>query len=442
MKISGLMVAVVILAGLAGALYWSNHHQPAVNTDASTDLPPKILSLASADIEKLAIKKKDGNDILLDKNGAGKWQMTAPQPLPVDQDAASGVLTTLSSLGSDRLVDAKASNLQQYGLADPSLEIDISEKNNKNQKLLFGDNTPTGSDVYAALSGDPRVFTVAAYEKSSIDKTPNDLRDKRLLTVEPDKVSRVEIVSKQQAIEFGRNKDGWQILKPKPLRANSVTVGDLVRDVTGARMELSGTDQDAKKVAAGFTSGSPVATAKLTDEAGTQELQVRKSKDDYYAKSSVVPGVYKVSSSVGQALDKKLDDFRNKSLFDFGYSDPGKIEMHAGSKSYFFTKSGDDWWSGNSKKMDIGGVQTLIDDIRDLSASKFVDSGFAAPVVDLTVISNGGKRVERVSISKSRDQYIAKRENEPALYQLDSSRVEDLEKAADDVKPSAATPKK
>ena len=43
-----------------------------------------------------------------------------------------------------------------------------------------------------------------------------------------------------------------------------------------------------------------------------QTLEVRKNKDDYYAKSSVVDGVFKVDSSLGTALDKKIDDFQKK----------------------------------------------------------------------------------------------------------------------------------
>ena len=60
-----------------------------------------------------------------------------------------------------------------------------------------------------------------ATHKTSVDKSLNDLRDKRLLTVSADKISRIELVRKNQDIEFGRNKDEWQILKPKPLRADS-----------------------------------------------------------------------------------------------------------------------------------------------------------------------------------------------------------------------------
>ena len=41
--------------------------------------------------------------------------------------------------------------------------------------------------------------------KSSLDKRPDDLRDKRLLTFDSDKLTRVELQAKGQAIEFGKN---------------------------------------------------------------------------------------------------------------------------------------------------------------------------------------------------------------------------------------------
>jgi hypothetical protein len=443
MKNSGLLIAAVVLAALTGALYWSNRHPASENTaKASVDAPPKILSLKQEDISKIQIKKKGGEELDLAKGDGGKWQITAPKPLGADQESVSSLLSTVSSLNSDRLVDDKAADLGQYGLADPSLELDVTAKDNKVQKLFLGDLTPAGNAVFAKLEGDPRVFTVANYNKTSIDKTANDLRDKRLLTVDFDKLSQVELITKKQDIEFGRNKQEWQIVKPKPLRADNFQVEEIVRKLRDAKMDASTTDADAKKAAAAFASGTPVATAKLTDSAATQELQIRKSKDDDYAKSTAVAGVYKVPSDVGQGLDKDVDDFRNKKLFDFGFDEPGKVEIHDGAKAYFLTKGGQDWWSADSKKVDAAGAQSLIDKIRELSATKFVDSGFTTPVMELTVTSNEGKRAEKVLISKSGDNYIAKRENEPALYQLDSSSVTDLQKLAAEVKPAPPAGKK
>jgi hypothetical protein len=440
MKNRGLIVAVIALTALTGTLYWSNHRKPAESSvNASAETPPKILTLNQVDITEITIKKKGGEELTLTKNDAGKWQITAPKQLRADQDAVSSMLSTLSALNADRLIEDKASNLDQYGLTRPSIEVDVTEKNKKSEKLLIGDETPAGSAAYAAVGGELRVFTVASYNKNSFDKGSKDLRDKRLMTFESDKISRVELLAKKQAIEFGRNKEQWQIVKPGPFRADGFQVDELVRNLSDAKMDLSGGD-GGKKAAAAFNSGAAVATAKVTDASGTQELQLRKNKDDYYAKSSVVEGVYKVSSGVGAGLDKTVDDFRNKKIFDFGYADPDKVDLHDGSKSYSLSRSGEDW-SSNATKMDANSVRTLVGKIRDLSASKFVDAGFTASSMDITVASNDGKRVEKILIAKNGDRFVAKRENEPALYELNAADVTELQKSAADIKPAAA-PKK
>ncbi len=80
--------------------------------------------------------------------------------------------------------------------------------------------------------------------------------------------------------------------------------------------------------------------------------------------------------------------------------------------------------------MDNTSVQTLIDKLRDLAATKFVEKGGGQPVFEATVTSNSGKRIEKVVITKHGDQYFAQREGEPSIYELDGKAVEDLQKAA------------
>jgi hypothetical protein len=438
MRLRGLLAGTLVLLALAAGLYFSNKQKSAEAAKPPTDAPPKILALTDADVTKIDLKKKTGDEITLEKNAAGKWQITAPKPYSADQDAAGQLASATATVNSDRLIEDKASDLTSYGLQSPNVEIVITTKKGITKKLRIGDDAPANGGTYAALEGDPRVFTIPSYTKTSLDKSLNDLREKRLLTFDQDKLSRLELIAKKQDIEFGRDKDQWQIVKPKPLRADGLQVEELIRKVKDAKMDLTVSEEDAKKAASAYGSGTVVATVKVTDPSGTQQLEVRKVKDDYYAKSSAVDGVHKVTSDLGTGLDKGVDDFRNKKLFDFGFNDPNKIEMHSGGKTYAFQKTGEDWFA-NGKKMDSTSVQSFVDKLRDLAASKFIDTGtFPDAIMDITVTSNDGKRVEKVLISKQGNDYIAKRENEPALYGLDSKNVDELSKAASDVKQSQA----
>ncbi len=162
---------------------------------------------------------------------------------------------------------------------------------------------------------------------------------------------------------------------------------------------------------------------------------MRKNKTDYYAKSSGIDGAVKVDSTLGTALDKNLDDFRNKKLFDFGFAEPNKIELHSGNQSWVYTRNGQDW-SSDGKKVDASSVESLVSKLRDLTAVKFVTSGFSHPEIETTVTSNDGKRVEKVLISKSGKDAVAKRDGEATLYQLDLASADDLAKLAGDIKPA------
>ena len=439
MKSKGLLTASFLLLLLTGVLWWSNKRAAKADKEPIESTTTKLVGIPEDQLQEIEIKRRSGETVRLQRNDS-KWQITAPKSLPADADAVSSMLSTLSSLSSDRTIEDKATSLEQYGLIQPAIELDITDKNKKTSKLLVGDDTPAGTAVYAAITGDPRVFALSSYKKSSLDKSTNDLRDKRLLTFDSDKVSSIELTAKKQTIVFGRSKDEWQIVKPKPFRADRSQVEELLRTLRDAKMDL-GASEDEKKAAAAFSAGTPLAAAKVTEVSGTQDLQVRKNKDDYYAKSSAVSGIYKISSGTGPGLDKRLDDFRNKKLFDFGFADPDKIELYDGSKSYFLTRSGSDWWS-NGAKMDPGTVSALIDKIRDLSATKFPETGFAASTIDLAVTSDTGKRIEKVLISKNGDNFVAKRQDEPALYELTASSVTELQKVAAALKPAPPPSKK
>ena len=432
MKPKGLLIAVVLLAVLGGLTWWSNKSQ-ADKSKTPADTVTKLLSIPDDQFQEIKIRKVT-DEVLSLKRENGKWQMTAPKAMAADQDAAGSMVSALANLNADKVVEEKATDLKPYGLDRPTLDVQIVRKDGKTDHLLIGDDTLNGSGAYAKLANDAKVVTVGTTTKTSLDKRPDDLRDKRLLTFDSDKLSRVELAAKGAAVEFGKNgQNEWQIVKPRPLRADGSAVDGLVSKLKDAKMDLAETEAAKKFAAAG-----KVATVTVTDAGGTQTIEVRRDKDkNVFAKSSAVEGLYKVNADLADALEKSVDDFRNKKLFDFGFSDPSKVEVQG--KGY--TKAGDKW-TANGKTMDNGSVQNLIDKLRDLAATKFVEKGGGQPIFDASVISNSGKRTEKVAISKQGTQYFAQRDGEPSIYELDSKVVEDLQKAASEVKEAAPEPAK
>jgi len=440
MKWGRMLAASVLLAGLAVALWWSNRQEKAKEGKPAADAPPKILALGADTIQQIEIRHRGEDPITLKLNGS-QWEMTSPK-LPVDSAAVSAITSAAASVDADRVVDPNVSDLKAYGLAPASLEVDFATKNGKTSKLLIGDNTPAGSAVYAKLDGDPRLFTMGVYSKTAFDKEAKDLRDKRLLPFTQAKLSRIEVTAQKQTYEFVKKGESeWQIVKPKAMRADSTQTDDLVRQLNNAQMDLSGV-QDDKKNAAAFASAPVLAIAKVTDQDGTKTLEIRKAKDDYYAKSSAAAGVYKVAKTVGDALDKPVDAYRNKKIFDFGFSDPTHIEVTDGGKTSTFDKSGDTWMSGG-KKMDNTSVQAFADRLRDLSATKFVESGFTTPVVTVTVVSNQGKLREKVEIAAAPGgNFLARRDGDASFYELEAGVVKDLRQAVGDVREAQPETKK
>jgi hypothetical protein len=442
-KPNGLLVAVVILAAIGGGVYWSNKHKAdqAKKPAATATEAPKILTIPEDQFKEIRITRNGVEPTVISKVG-DTWQITAPKPLPADQDAIAAMVTTLSALTADRVVEDKPGNLAPFGLAPAKEQIVVTKKNGNTATLDLGDDSPVGAGTFAKLAGDSRVYIIPAYTKAAFDKTGNDLRDKRLLTFNADKLTSLQLQAKGHSVEFGRNaQSDWAIVKPKPLRADGSQVDDLLRKLKDAKMDASIPAEDAKKAQAAYASGTKVASIAVTDSSGTQTMEVRKDKDkNYYAKSSAVEGVYKIPGDLGDALDKSVDDFRNKKLFDFGFNDPTRVQ----TASATYQKAGEKWFSG-SGEIDAISVQGLIDKLRDLSATKFAEKGGGVPVFQAAVTASDSRntpRTEKVTVTKLADAYYAAREGEPGIYEVDSKTVEDLQKAASSVKPAAKAPNK
>ena len=427
----GPILAALALMVLSGLVYWSNKHKAAEAAKPASDAPPKILSLDEKKIESVEIQKSGSDPIVLTKL-ADKWEITKPELMPADQDTASGLVAAAAGLMSDRLVDDKPGNLAPFGLAVPVTQVTLDSAGGKHTVIQFGKDSPAGGSTYVKVSGDPRVFTVASSTKGSIDKSLLDLRDKRLLTFNQEKLSRVELTAHDATVEFGKNgQNEWQILKPEPFRADALQVDELVRKLREAKLQL-----EAGKIAGStFLLAPRIATAAFTDNGGTQTVEIRQDKDKTtYAKSSVTDGIYKVGADVADAANKTLVDFRSKKLFDFGFSELSSLTLQGTT----YMRSNEKWFA-NGKEMDGPSVQAVVDKLRDLTATGFAaKSAGAGQSFTAAVATQDKKHMEKVTLFRDGTNTLGIREGEPAIYTMDSAAADDLLKSASGIKPAAA----
>lgn len=434
MRFRGLIVAAVLLAALGGLLYWSQHHKPKATPHGP--VIPAIVKVDSSAVTSLTLRPKGAPPIVLTPAGPSLWQITAPIQFRANSQTVSEMVATLADLLPQRTVEDKAADLSRYGLSDPSLTVDIAEKNNQSAHLILGDHTPTGDAVYAIVPGDPHVYTVSASTDNILNKSLDDLRNRHLVPVQSLDVQHLDLIRDGQDISIARASAGWQIQKPEAYRTDNYEVDGLVQQIVSATWNES---TDTPQSAAAFAHGTPVATVKITTGSGadahTDTLEVRKSRDSYYAKSTAVEGTWEVDSTLATALDRTVDDFRNKQLLNFGFAEPLNIEYHSAVTNLNLVRSDKDWYS-DGKKMDGSSVDSLIDAIRGLAATKFVNSGYTKPDISLTIVTVGGRAIEKISFQKTPDGAIAKRSDSPGLYVLDSVTMNNLYTAAAGIKPA------
>ena len=429
MKAGGFYAAVGVLAVLGGLLWWTNKH-PQTDKKTAAATPTKLVSVESSQMEQIRIAKP-GADPLVLKKVSDVWQITEPKALPADSEAVSPLTGALSSIDTDRLIDENPSSLEPYGLTSAATEIDVTQKGGRVTKLLLGGATPAGSDTYIKLGSDPKVYTIASTSKSNFDKGIDDLRDKRLMSFNQNKLASLTLTAKGPAVEFTKSKDGdWQIVKPKPMRADPLQVDDLVRKLLDAKMDLAG-NYDPKDAATKFAAGAKIAAASVTDDRGTQSMEVHKDKDGtYYAKSSAVDGnIYKIAADIGDGLNKGADDYRTKKVFDFGFNDPSKLEINGQT----YDKAADKW-TASGVQFDPGTLQNVIDKLRDLAATKFSEKMGGTKTLTIGITAGDNHRHEQVTINKGGEQYDAQRTDDPTVYILDAKSVDDLQKAVSEIK--------
>ncbi len=191
-----------------------------------------------ADVAALWIKRPGEVESRVRRSQRG-WRLVEPLDWPGDPSTLDAMARALSQMKSRGRIEDPA-EAAVYGLADDAILVSF-RAGSKTRGLRIGRETPLGPNVYVALVGpgdEPEaIHMISSAHAAVFDRGTEDLRDRRVLGVEPAKVERVEIASGGRALALEREGEGWVIVEPERLEADAAKVGRLLSDLSVLRAE-------------------------------------------------------------------------------------------------------------------------------------------------------------------------------------------------------------
>lgn len=433
------LLAIGILAALWGSFaYYDKRKNQGLPSDVTvqTKTEEKLLSLDSKDIQSFTLKTKDAPPLTC-SHESGSWVIVEPQKLAADQSTISVFLASLTGATVGEVVDPHPANLKDFGLDPPTETLDVStDAKPARFTMMLGDDTPTGNGVYVQVAGNPRVVTVASYEKTSLVKTLFDLRDKRAVTLDADQVQKIEVNSKGKNYTLLKNPEGvWDLVLPPPVRADGDSVSNLVNQLKS--LSMTSVVAEDKKKAAQYGFGSPALTLKLTSPSGSQVLTLgQKDGTLYDAMNSALEPVFTLSSDVLTQFQKDPTDLRDKQLFSFSTFDANNLDVETPQSHWTFEKQKNKWKETAPTAKDIAAekVESLLDQVRDLRADSFPKSqstnlaafGLAKPSYRFEVQWDSKKEIAEAA--KVGNHVYARRSTDPLPSELSKTSLDPIEK--------------
>lgn len=436
----------IVLAAVGGyAFYLSKKTDTA---DTGTKQEKVFASLQADKIEELKVSTADGDATSLKKDG-GAWQMTAPMAAKADESEVNGITSALGSVEITRVVDENPSNLNDYGLSNPKVEIDFKASGDKDfKKLLIGEKSPTGGDLFAKRNDEKKVFLIPAYQETTFNKKTFDLRDKVVLKFDRDKVDGINVSAGGKTLTLAKEGTDWKIRKPLETKADFGTVEGLVGKLQTVQMKSMAADDPSEADLKKYGLDKPEATIDLSAGSAKATLIVGGKADEntVYARDASKPAVVTIEKSLLDDLKKGADDYRVKDLFQFRAYNATHVEITRGDQKIVFDrvkaasdKEQDRWHrtSPNPADVDRDKVDGLLAKIANMRATSFVEStaktGLDKPALIVDVKFDDGKKEERVTFGKSGEDVFATRQNEPGAMKTDAADFTEANKSLDEL---------
>jgi hypothetical protein len=376
-------VLFVVAAALAAVIYFWVIKGEQARVEAKAAEKRLFPDVEQTEITSISLRVSDAPEIKLERRD-GRWRIVAPIDFAADTFAADGVASAITQLMSESVIE-DPQPLDAYGFRTGSAEVRFAV-GDLEKTLRIGSATPVGSNSYAVVGGDDRVYTVASYQFSPFKKEAAEFRDKRILDFDPAAVRRAAISWPGAEVVIDRSDEGWQMVAPVQALADADAVDSLLMNLSLLRasgfVDDPGSDEEVGFVPPQFaveielareTGDSDAAIARFAvggvDEGGSQRF-VR----------SAAESLYLISQESLDGFPRRVVEYRDRRLAEFAAEDARRIELG------FHTATGetvavsvsleDGGWVSNADPVRPEMLDALVDALSDLRAHDIIAEEF------------------------------------------------------------------
>lgn len=370
MKLMKTLVLFLILAALGSYVYFYEI-KGGEEREELAKLEEHLFNFEKDSVKSIEIRSIF-NQFTFIKTDDG-WKITNPVETGGDKSTIDGFVNTLKNLKKIREFNVKLEDYKDYGLVARSYLATLIFKNGTRDSVRFGDQTPVGSNVFAA-KGDTFVYTVSQSAKTDVSKKLFDWRDKSITKVKQTDVREFRLKNRHGRFHFVKEGSIWNMESPRKLKCESTTIDNVLRKLENGK---------AKSIVSEFMKSER--DFRLNKPAIEVDLYIGESKahkniifsslknNVANVKDDSRPQVFTVDSLFLKDLNKSLFDFRYKKIFTFNKDDVDKAIVHQGDSTITMLKDTTGIWKFSSgETLKEWKMNSLINNINNLAAKKFV----------------------------------------------------------------------
>ncbi|HWP92519.1 MAG TPA: DUF4340 domain-containing protein [Thermodesulfobacteriota bacterium] len=227
----------------------------------------------------------------------------------IDQDKISSVASTLSNLRIRNFEDDEPEGLKSYGLDSPGTEVELIQ-DGETIHILFGNKKEDGG-YYLKLSSGDSIYSVPDYVFAQVPKELNDFRVVRVVKLDPENVSRVEIERGGDTISILREDGNWVLENEKDKNVDEEKVQDLLEEINDITVEDFVDDNPSDLTPYGLDKPEVQITVSEGDKKTTL-LFGKTENEKVYAKVSDEKSVYALHDEILTVIPSSKDELLEK----------------------------------------------------------------------------------------------------------------------------------